>query len=145
MKKALCAGAVAVAMIGLSFGANADEFSTASLEQSQPSHTINIGRIKSELSLTPKQEAYWGPVEAALRNLYRLQAARSSARSSEGAGFVTRISNRAVSYVVTSAAVERLAVAARPLLAVLSEDQKRVAGSLAQEMGLGEVMMAALK
>jgi hypothetical protein len=141
MKKALCAGAVAVAMIGLSFGANADEFSTASLEQSQPSHTINIGRIKSELSLTPKQEAYWGPVEAALRNLYRRQAARSS----EGDGFVTRISNRAVSYVVTSAAVERLAVAARPLLAVLSEDQKRVAGSLAQEMGLGEVMMAALK
>jgi hypothetical protein len=50
-----------------------------------------------------------------------------------------------VSYVVTSAAIERLAVAARPLLAMLNDDQKRVAGSLAQEMGLGEVVMAAMK
>jgi hypothetical protein len=139
MKKALCVGAVALAMIGLSPAALADEFSTGSIEQPQPQPSINIGRIKSVLGLTPKQEAYWGPVEAALRNLYRRQA------HTEEAGFVSRYSHRAVSFVMTSAAIQRLAVAARPLLAVLNDDQKRAASSLAQEMGLGEVVMAAMK
>jgi hypothetical protein len=141
MKTVFCAGALALAaMIGLSSAGRADEFTTASLEQPQAAPSIDIGRIKSALSLTPRQEAHWAPVEAALRNLYRRQS-----RSSEGTGFVTRISHRVVSYVVTSAAIERLAVAARPLLAMLNDDQKRVAGSLAQEMGLGEVVMAAMK
>lgn len=138
MKKALCASVFALAMIGLSSAARADEFSTSNFEQSQP--TINIGRIKSALGLTPKQEAHWGPVEAALRNLYQRQT-----HSSEEGGFVSRYSHRAVSFVVTSAAIQRLAVAARPLVAMLSDDQKRVAGNLAQEMGLGEVVMAAMR
>jgi hypothetical protein len=74
-----------------------------------------------------------------LRNLYRRQA------QPEEGGFVSRYSHRAVSFVITSAAIQRLAGAARPLIAVLSEDQKRAASGLAQEMGLGEVMMAAMK
>jgi hypothetical protein len=140
MKMALCAGVFALATIGLSPATRADEFSTASLEQPQAAPSINIGRIKSVLSLTPRQEAYWGPVEAALRNLYR----RQQAQPEEG-GFVSRYSHRAVSFVITSAAIQRLAVAARPLIAVLNEDQKRAASGLAQEMGLGEVMMAAMR
>jgi hypothetical protein len=141
MKMVLCAGAFALAgLIGLSSATRADEFTTGSIEQpQQPSPSINIGRIKSALSLTPRQEAYWAPVEAALRNLYRRQA-----RPEEG-GMVSRISNRAVSFVVTSAAIQRLAAAARPLIAVLNDDQKRTASSLAHEMGLGEVVMAAMK
>ncbi len=139
MKKALCAGVLALAMIGLSSAGRADEFSAANFDQQQQP-TINIGRIKSALSLTPKQEAHWGPVEAALRNLYQRQS-----HSPEEGGFVSRYSHRAVSFVVTSAAIQRLAVAARPLIAMLSEDQKRVAGNLAQEMGIGEVVMAAMK
>ena len=43
-----------------------------------------------------------------------------------------------------SAAVERLVVAARPLIAKLDDQQKQAAGQLAQEMGLGSVVMAAL-
>ena len=140
MKKVLCASVFALAMIGLSPATRADEFTTASLEQPQAAPSINIGRIKSALSLTPKQEAYWAPVEAALRNLYR----RQQAQPEEG-GFVSRYSHRAVSFVITSAAIQRLAVAARPLIAVLNEDQKRAASGLAQEMGLGEVMMAAMR
>jgi hypothetical protein len=50
-----------------------------------------------------------------------------------------------ISIVLNSAAVERLAVAARPLIAVLDDEQKRAASGLAQEMGLGAVVMAALK
>jgi hypothetical protein len=145
MQKFFCAGAIALAtMIGLSSATRADEFSTGSLGQQQSAPSINIGRIKSVLSLTPKQEAYWAPVEAALRNLYRRQARSEEARSEEG-GMMSRYSHRAVSYVMTSAAIQRLAVAARPLLAVLNDDQKRAASSLAQEMGLGEVVMAAMK
>jgi len=59
-------------------------------------------------------------------------------------GLVRRISNRVVSIVLTSAAIERLAVAARPLIAVLNDEQKQNARALAQEMGLGPVVMAAL-
>jgi len=140
MKTVLCAGAFALAaMIGLSSATRADEFTTASLEQPQAAPSINIGHIKSVLSLTPKQEAYWGPVEAALRNLYRRHA------NTEEGGMVSRLSHRAVSFVISSAAIQRLAVAARPLIAVLNEDQKRAASNLAQEMGLGEVMMTAMR
>ena len=46
--------------------------------------------------------------------------------------------------VLDSAAVERLAVAARPLIAKLDDEQKQAASELAQEMGLGSVVMAAL-
>ena len=149
MQKFLCASAIAfAALIGLSSVTRADEFTTGStggFEQPQSSApTINIARIKRVLGLTPKQEAHWGPVEAALRNLYRRQARSEEARTEEG-GMMRRYRDRAVSYVMTSAAIQRLAVAARPLLAVLSEDQKRAAGSLAQEMGLSEVVMAAMK
>ena len=76
--------------------------------------SINIPRIKSVLKLTPAQEQYWAPVEAALRDLARRQSA-----SSESAGLVRRISNRVVTVVLNSAAVQRLAVAARPLVATL--------------------------
>ena len=145
MQKFFCAGAIALAaMIGLSSATRADEFSTGILGQTQSAPSINIGRIKSVLSLTPKQEAYWAPVEAALRNLYRRQA-RSEEASSEEGGMMSRYSHRAVSFVMTSAAIQRLAVAARPLLAVLNDDQKRAASMLAQEMGLSKVVMAAMK
>jgi hypothetical protein len=97
---------------------------------------IDIGRIHTVLQLRPEQEAYWPPVEAALRDVARQQA------HNEPAGFVRRISRRVVSIVLTSAAVRRLAVAARPLIAVLNDDQKRAATGLAQEMGLGPVLAA---
>ena len=57
-------------------------------------------------------------------------------------GLVHRISHRVVSVVLSSAAVQRLAVAARPLLAKLDEDQMRAAHGLAAEMGLGPVVAA---
>ena len=140
MKKVFRAGAFALAaMIGLSSAVRADEFTTASIERSQSQPMIDIGHIKSVLGLTPKQEAYWGPVEAALRNLYTRQA------RTEDAGFVSRYSHRAVSFVMTNVEIRRLAIASRPLLAVLNEDHKRAANGLAQQMGLGEVVMAAMK
>ena len=52
------------------------------------------------------------------------------------------LSRRVVSVVLDSAAVERLAVAARPLIAVLDAQQMQAANGLAQEMGLGPVVAA---
>jgi hypothetical protein len=142
MKKTICAGVFALATIGLlsSISApHADEFAVGYTEHSQMSASIDVVRIKSVLRLTPGQEAYWPPVETALRGIARQQA------RSEPDGFMRRISRRVISVVLNSAAIERLAIAARPLLAVLNDDQKRAASGLAQEMGLGPVVLAALK
>ncbi len=142
MKKTICAGVFALATIGLlsTFStAYANELAPAASEQSPASTSINIGRIRSVLHLTPEQERYWPPVETALRNLARQQA------RSEPSGFVHRVSRRVVSIMLNGAAVERLAVAARPLVAILNNEQLRSVDGLAREMGLGPVVMAALK
>jgi hypothetical protein len=142
MKMMLCAGVFALAMLGLlpaTPAAFAGEFVYPPAEQSQTAASIDIDRIRSALRLTSRQEPLWAPVEAALRHIARQQA------HAEQAGFIRRIGNRVVQIVLTSAAVERLAAAARPLIAVLDDDQKRTASGLAREMGLGPVVMAALK
>ena len=140
MKMTVRAGAFALAAIALLLNVSlvqAGEYSAMSAEQGQPSASINIARIKSVLKLTAAQEPYWAPVETALRDL-----ARQQARAESSDGLVHRISHRVVSVVLSSTAVQRLAVAARPLLAKLDEDQMRAAHSLAAEMGLGPVVAA---
>src|SRR5262249_40367743 len=110
MKMVLCAGVFALATIGLlpnGSQALAMEITGAYGAQSA---SINIARIRSVLKLTPAQEHYWAPVEAALRDLARKQQSQN-----ESAGLVRRISNRVVTVVLNSAALQRLAVAARPL------------------------------
>ena len=94
---------------------------------------INITRIKNVLRLTPAQQSYWPPVEAALRDIARQQSAV------EG-GIIRRVSHRVVSIALTSTAVARLGAAARPLIGVLDPQQRNAAISLAQEMGLGPVL-----
>ncbi len=137
MKIAACAGAIALAtsllLSNISTGA-AVEYSGA--EVSQAAASVNIDRIKNTLKLTPAQERFWPAVESALRQLGRPHA------KSDQDGFVRRISRRVVSVVLDSAAVQRLAVAARPLIAALDDEQKRVAVGLAHEMGLGPVVAA---
>lgn len=140
MKNLLCAGAFALATLGLLSNvpaASAYESGGVGADQAQLSAAIDIGRIKSVLHLTAEQERYWPPVESALRDL-----AKKQAHAEQPAGLVRRISHRVVSIVLNSAAVERLAVAARPLIAVLNHEQMQAANGLAQEMGLGPVVAA---
>jgi len=134
MKKLLCAGACVLAMVFVLINARAA--TATEFAAGQPQVSIDIPHIHQVLNLTPEQEPYWTPVESALRAIAHQQA------RNEQQGFVRRISHRVASFVLTSAAVERLAVAARPLIAVLRDDQKRAAGNLAQEMGLGPVLAA---
>ena len=138
MKRFLCAGVFALAAAGLlSYAppAQAREMMTTE-ESARLTAAIDIARIKSALKLTPAQEPYWAPVEAALRELSHRQA------RSENEGLVRRISHRVVSIALNSATVHRLAVAARPLLGVLDQQQIQTAHGLAQEMGLGPVVAA---
>ena len=131
MKKTVCAGAVALAALGvlsIAPAARADGMSAS----------INVARIHNVLRLTQEQERYWRPVEAALRDLASHQA------RTESDGIMHRVSRRVVSIVLSSAAIERLVVAARPLIARLNDEQKQAAGQMAQEMGLGPVVMAAM-
>ncbi len=99
----------------------------------QEAAAVDVARVKRVLHLTPEQERLWPPVEAALRDISRRQTQAER-------GVVHRISQRVVSIVLDGAAVHRLAVAARPLIAVLRDDQKQSALALAQEMGLAPVL-----
>jgi hypothetical protein len=139
MKMIVRAGVFALATIALLSNVSlvqASEMTSVNGEQGQPSASINIARIKSALKLTPAQEPYWAPVEVALRDLARQQT------HAESDGLVHRISHRVVSVVLNSAAVQRLAVAARPLIVTLDAEQMRAAHGLAEEMGLGPVVAA---
>ncbi|HYC16518.1 MAG TPA: hypothetical protein VEC94_04870 [Pseudolabrys sp.] len=136
MKMILCAGVFALATIGLLSAGVPTDAAEINAHADQATAAINIARIKSVLKLTPAQEPYWAPVESALRDLERRQA------PAESTGLVHRVSHRVVSVVLNSAAVQRLAVAARPLIAMLDAEQMRAAHGLAQEMGLGPVVAA---
>lgn len=132
MKMLLCAGAVALAITGLfavtPAGAQAQERAATS---------IDVGRIKSVLRLRPEQQAYWPAVEQALRDIASRQA-----RDSDDAGLASRIGRKVVSIVLDSATIQRLAAAARPLIATLDFDQMQAARGLCDEMGLGPVVAA---
>ena len=148
MKMTLCAGAVALAALGLlsvAPAARADEVvMTTASAPSNPvaahTATIDIARIKSALHLTPAQERHWAPVEAALRELAQRQERDANAND----GLVRRVSKRVVQIALNSATVHRLVAAARPLVKTFDEQQMQTAHGLAQEMGLGPVV-AALK
>ena len=132
MKIATWAGAIALATsLLLSNVSTGSAVEYSGVEAAQMAASINIERIKSSLKLTAEQERHWPAVENALRDLGRQQA------KSDQDGIVRRISRRVVSIVLDSGAVQRLAVAARPLISALDSEQKRTAVGLAQEMGLG--------
>lgn len=132
MNKFVRAAAVALALTG--FSSTLPAHASGSYEGQTAS--INIARIKSALRLTPEQEPYWPPVEAALRDVSRRQA------QPESTGLVHRISRKVVSVVLDSAAIHKVATAARPLIARLDSGQMMAASGLAQEMGLGPVVAA---
>jgi hypothetical protein len=136
MKQIFRAGVFALAMTGLLLPAYPVHAANYGFADDQ-TVSINLTRIKTVLHLTSEQEPYWPPVEAALRAVARRQQAQAAP-----VGFVRRISNKVVSVVLDSVAVQRLAVAARPLIAKLDARQMQAASDMAQEMGLGPVVAA---
>jgi hypothetical protein len=140
MWKAALAGAIALAF-GTALPAKAqDEFSAnASIEISDhhggPVVTdSHIARLKSALRLAPEQRAHWAPVESALRALARQQ------RRETGAGFIQRMRDRASVVAGTAIQLRRLAAAARPLIATLSEEQKSRAMGMIRRSGFERML-----
>ena len=86
--------------------------------------TVNISRIKHTLHLRPEQERYWPAVESALRAV---------GHARHGA---------VVSVVLDQPSIQRVASAARPLIAVLDFRQLQAASGLCDQMGLGPVVAA---
>jgi hypothetical protein len=124
MWKGALVGAVALAAISTM---------TATTVSAEPLVTgAHIGQLKSMLRLTPAQERYWPPVEAALRSLARQSA------SEENDGFVQKVRSHASS----AAGIRRAWAAARPLIRVLDEDQKQSVMGLARSLGIGHLASA---
>lgn len=122
MKRAFCAIALVTLLLGV-----------APAQSEQP-RAFDIPQIKAALRITPAQEQYWAAVESVLNDIARSHEAQQAQ--------ATANSRRRVVIVLDSAAVNRLAQAARPLVAVLSEQQKQSARELAQKMGLMHVLAA---
>jgi hypothetical protein len=135
MKMALFAGAIAMALSCLLPGVAGQAFASEPATGETGGLTqVNVTRIRTALRLTPVQQSYWPPIEAALRDIAREQQ--------EPEGFIRRIGHRVVAVVLNSAAAARLAAAARPLIHMLNDEQCQIAISLAQEMGLGPMLAA---
>jgi hypothetical protein len=108
-----------------------DGFSRGRSESSAPIiKESHITRLKAVLNLSPSQQPFWVPVEAALRDL-----ARQQSRDVAGVGFVQRMSDRASSVASEAMRLRRLMAAARPLIRVLDDEQKREAMVLARHYG----------
>jgi hypothetical protein len=90
-----------------------------------------IASIKERLALTPKQEAHWPAVAAALRGLTRRQLAAVKTGSASDA--------RITSVDPNGAEVQRLKYAAMPLLMSMREDQKQEVRTLLHLIGLGHL------
>jgi hypothetical protein len=86
--------------------------------------TVNISRIHHALHLRPEQEPYWPAVESALRAV---------GHSRHGS---------TVSVTLDQVSIQRVASAARPLIAVLDFGQLQAANGLCNQMGLGPVVAA---
>ena len=103
--------------------------------QSQDMLNLRIANFKAALRLTAAQERLWLPVESVLRGIARRQVVDEV---SEG-GMMQRTSERVTEFVLSVAALQRLVLAAQPLVNSLDEEQKRDASMLASHFGFSSV------
>ena len=90
-----------------------------------------IAHLKHVLRLTPSQQGHWHSLEAALRAVAHRRTADQSRT-----GLVQRVRARVSGYVVDAAAAQRVAAAARPLIASLDQNQKSAGLAAVQAMGV---------
>jgi hypothetical protein len=124
MVKAALVGALALATISTASVSAQEGYHQygASAQASSRAHEGHVSRLRAVLRLTPEQRRYWPAVAAALRGYIRAQ---------NGGGYAQRASS------AYSAA--RVAAAARPLMARLTDQQKQAAMNLASSVGLSHL------
>ncbi len=96
-----------------------------------------IAAIHAGLKLTPDQERLWPPVETAVRDMSRQMLALREQRQSQAApaDLVERMARMGDAATKRGQAMSKLAEAARPLYASLSDDQKRRLQTLMRQSG----------
>ena len=147
MRKGTFVGAIVltigVVSAGAAMPALAQDFTDSMQDAQVANHAgpiireSHISRLRAALNLTASQHPLWVPVEAALRDI-----ARSQSRDVAGVGFVQRMSDRATSAAGDAMRLRRLAMAARPLIRVLDDNQKHDAMMLAQRYGFDRLVSA---
>jgi hypothetical protein len=143
MLKAAIVGAMALTVGTFSFPVKAESLGGSEGQEHVSTHRgpvikeAHIARLRAALNLTSDQLRYWNPVESALRAL-----AREQAREEASVGLVARMTDKASTVASTAVKLRRLASAARPLIKVLDESQKRSAMSFVQSAGFGHLAAA---
>jgi hypothetical protein len=127
MKKAVFAGAVALAMMGpLLVSEKGIGPATASAADVVVTEG-KIARLRAALRLTGEQLKHWHPVEAALRAAVREQRAES--------GWVHKVRDQVSGYAGSAMALQRAMSAAGPLIASLDERQRESGRNALRSMG----------
>ena len=127
MKKAVFAGAVALAMMGPLLVSEHGFGPAPAAAQDVVVTEGKIARLRSALRLTAEQLQHWRPVEAALRAAIREQR--------EGEGWVRKVRDRVGEYAGSAMALQRALSAAGPLIASLDEKQRESGRSALRSMG----------
>ena len=127
MKKAVFAGAVALAMMGPLFVSEKGMGPATASAQDVVVTEGKIARLRAALRLTGEQLQHWRPVESALRAAVREQR--------EGQGLVQKVRDRVGSYAGSAMAIQRAMSAAGPLIASLDERQRESGRNALRSMG----------
>jgi hypothetical protein len=127
MRKAVFAGAVALAMMGPLFVSEHGFGPASASAQGVVVTEGKIARLRSALRLSAEQLRHWQPVEAALRAALRQQRA-------EG-GWVHKVRDRVSGYAGSAVALQQAYSAAGPLIATLDERQRESGRNALRSMG----------
>ena len=128
MKKAVFAGAVALAMMGPLFVSEHGFGPVSASAQDIVVTEGKIARLRSALRLTGDQIQHWRPVEAALRAAIREQR-------SDGEGWVHKVRARVSGYAGSAMALQQAVSAAGPLIASLNEQQRQSGRNALRALG----------
>jgi hypothetical protein len=129
MRKAVCASALALAMMGPLLVSEKGFGPAAASAQEVTVTEGKIARLRAALHLRAEQLVHWRPVEAALR------AAAREQRAAQGEGWVQRVRNKVGSYASGAMALQQAYAAAGPLIASLDEHQRESGQRALRAMG----------
>ena len=137
MRKAVFAGAVALAMVGPLCVSEHGFGVTPAAAQEVVLTEGHIYRLKAALHLRGEQLAHWAPVEAALRAAIRSGSSNSNSNdsSSSNDGLVQKVRTRVKGYAVQVSALQNAYASAGPLIASLDEGQKRAGMGVIRALG----------
>jgi hypothetical protein len=128
MRKAVFAGAIALAMMGPLFVSEQGFGPVSASAQEVIVTEGKIARLRSALRLTAEQIQHWRPVEAALRAAIREQRA-------DGEGWVHKVRTRVSGYAGSAMALRQAVSAAGPLIASLNEQQRQSGRNALRALG----------